>query len=154
STQTTSLPRSAKTAPVTSPTYPIPTTQIFTASHHSRRPLRGRPVSASGALRDGRARVRRVLLQLVLQRAKADSELTGRFGAAAADLVERIEDVPPLDLGEGQPWLEGQRPSSARRARRDVVRKQLELRQYVSLGQHDALLEKIFQLANVARPRH
>src|SRR6266508_1941061 len=31
STQTTSLPRSAKTAPVTSPTYPVPTTQIFKA---------------------------------------------------------------------------------------------------------------------------
>src|SRR5713226_4478250 len=29
STQTTSLPRSAKTAPVTSPTYPVPTTQMF-----------------------------------------------------------------------------------------------------------------------------
>src|SRR2546426_12833086 len=29
STQTTSLPRSAKTAPVTSPTYPLPTTQMF-----------------------------------------------------------------------------------------------------------------------------
>src|SRR5215470_15859385 len=32
STQTTSLPRSAKTAPVTSPTYPVPTTQMFMGS--------------------------------------------------------------------------------------------------------------------------
>src|SRR5215475_4785549 len=32
STQTTSLPRSAKTAPVTSPTYPVPTTQMFMRS--------------------------------------------------------------------------------------------------------------------------
>src|SRR6266540_3207768 len=31
STQITSLPRSAKTAPVTSPTYPVPTTQMFMA---------------------------------------------------------------------------------------------------------------------------
>jgi len=29
STHTTSLPRSAKTAPVTSPTYPVPTAQMF-----------------------------------------------------------------------------------------------------------------------------
>src|SRR5262245_49838102 len=29
STQTTSFPRSAKTAPVTSPTYPVPITQMF-----------------------------------------------------------------------------------------------------------------------------
>src|SRR5215470_425409 len=29
STQTTSFPRSANTAPVTSPTYPVPTTQMF-----------------------------------------------------------------------------------------------------------------------------
>src|SRR4051812_21325512 len=38
STQTTSLPRSAKTAPVTRPTYPVPTTQMFMAdgSHDSR----------------------------------------------------------------------------------------------------------------------
>src|SRR5436190_22924669 len=38
STQMTSLPRSAKTAPVTRPTYPVPTTQMFTsdAPVHSR----------------------------------------------------------------------------------------------------------------------
>src|SRR6266404_252835 len=36
STQTTSLPRSAKTAPVTSPTYPVPTTQMFIGSPRGR----------------------------------------------------------------------------------------------------------------------
>src|SRR5437763_3139054 len=38
STQTTSLPRSAKTAPVTNPTYPVPTTQMFmtNGTHDSR----------------------------------------------------------------------------------------------------------------------
>src|SRR5437764_14454055 len=38
STQTTPLPRSARTAPVTNPTYPVPTTQMFmtNGTHHSR----------------------------------------------------------------------------------------------------------------------
>src|SRR3972149_6856627 len=38
STQVTSLPRSAKTAPVTSPTYPVPTTQMFKVEPPSRAP--------------------------------------------------------------------------------------------------------------------
>src|SRR3989442_12955218 len=43
STQTTSLPRSAKTAPVTSPTYPVPTTQMFMTdgTHDSRQAPEG-----------------------------------------------------------------------------------------------------------------
>ena len=35
STQTTSLPRSEKTTPVTRPTYPVPITQMFMGNYYS-----------------------------------------------------------------------------------------------------------------------
>src|SRR5438094_9511258 len=49
STQTTSFPRSAKTAPVTKPTYPVPTTQMFMVpGHHTRGGSSGGTGGASG----------------------------------------------------------------------------------------------------------
>src|SRR2546426_6940621 len=53
STQTTSLPRSANTAPVTSPTYPVPTTQMFMAGHDNRPRTDGRQGRMNGGRREG-----------------------------------------------------------------------------------------------------
>src|SRR2546426_1521169 len=71
STQTTSLPRSAKTAPVTSPTYPVPTTQMFMddGSHDSKAPIR-RPVKKRAGLQnlrcDSLRGLRAVVVRLLL----------------------------------------------------------------------------------------
>src|SRR6267378_1922955 len=50
STHTTSLPRSAKTAPVTSPTYPAPTTQMFIGGSYYQRSFARPPGGSSGAV--------------------------------------------------------------------------------------------------------
>src|SRR5438309_12018917 len=58
STQMTSLPRSAKTAPVSSPTYPVPATQMFIRTggeNYSRADGRGQG-KVRGAARGGRRR--------------------------------------------------------------------------------------------------
>src|SRR4029079_8909466 len=94
-----------------------------------------------------------VLLELVVQRRGLDAEQAGRLGLYPAGLGVRLEDQLALevveDLGQRQlarhiePILLGAALEELRQRRR---------RDLFALGEHQGLLDRVLELADVARP--
>src|SRR6185436_18660346 len=123
STHTTSLPRSAKTAPVTSPTYPVPTTQMFIGSPRDRyRIAKVRRPSREGVAEEALAHHREKEQEQVEVREEKEGEPAALVLGPPRELV-REPDEPRAERAGGG---EGDRSSDAEGGGREGPRRQAE----------------------------
>src|SRR6202795_4691813 len=123
STQTTSLPRSAKTAPVTSPTYPVPTTQMFIGSPRGRyRIADGRRPSREGVTEEALAHHREKEQEQVEVREEKERQPAALVVGPARELVREPDEACAERGGGG----EGDRSSDAEGRRGQGTRRQAE----------------------------
>src|SRR5256712_9659875 len=92
-----------------------------------------------------------VILELAPERGAADAERLGGAGVVAAEALERLEDVGALGVGEADLPRQGRRGPEQDASRH--VRRQIVGLDRVAAGEDRGALDRVLQLAHVARPR-